>query len=41
MIEDGRLSGIVSMGDVVKLRLEEIIRDAEVLRAFAVGAGPG
>ncbi len=41
VIEDGKLSGIVSMGDVVKMRLEEIIRDAEALRAFAVGAGPG
>ena len=41
VMEDGKLSGIVSMGDVVKMRLEEIIRDAEALRAFAVGAGPG
>ena len=41
VIEDGKLSGIVSMGDVVKMRLEEIVRDAEALRAFAVGAGPG
>ncbi len=41
VIEDGKLCGIVSIGDVVKMRLEEIIRDAEALRAFTVGAGPG
>ena len=41
VVEDGKLSGIVSMGDVVKMRLEEIMRDAEALRTFAIGAGPG
>jgi CBS domain-containing protein len=32
VIEDGALAGIVSIGDVVKSRLEEVEMEAEVLR---------
>ena len=32
--EDGRLGGIVSIGDVVKSRLDEIEREAEEMREY-------
>ena len=34
VVEDGRLSGMVSIGDVVKSRLDEIMREAEALRDY-------
>lgn len=38
VIEDGRLCGIVSIGDVVKNRLDEIEFEARSLRSFIAGA---
>ena len=38
VIEDGRLSGIVSIGDVVKYRLDEIQAEANSLRQFITSA---
>jgi len=37
VIEDGKLCGIVSIGDVVKNRLEELETETHVLRDFIVG----
>ncbi len=37
VVEDGRLSGIISIGDVVKHRLGEIELEAESLRAYVQG----
>jgi CBS domain-containing protein len=39
VLEDGRLCGIVSIGDVVKNRLEEIEFEAEQLREYVTTAG--
>jgi CBS domain-containing protein len=36
VIDDGRLCGIVSIGDVVKTRIEETVREAESLREYIV-----
>ncbi len=36
VIEDGRLIGIVSIGDVVKWRLEETLHEAEALRDYVM-----
>jgi CBS domain-containing protein len=38
VLEDGALCGIVSIGDVVKWRVEEIEREAEALRAYVAQA---
>ena len=38
VVADGRLCGIVSIGDVVKNRLDEIESEATSLRSFIVGA---
>ena len=38
VMTDGALCGIISIGDVVKIRLEEIQREAESLRAYIAGA---
>jgi CBS domain-containing protein len=38
VINGGRMVGIVSIGDVVKARLEEIEHDAEVLREYIATA---
>ena len=38
VVADGALCGIISIGDVVKIRLEEIQREAESLRAYIAGA---
>ena len=35
---DGRLIGIVSIGDVVKRRLEEVEREAEEIRTYIATA---
>ncbi len=36
--EDGRLCGIISIGDVVKQRLDEIQREADAMREYIAGA---
>jgi len=38
VVEDGRLRGIVSIGDVVKNRLDEVEYEARSLRSFIAGA---
>ncbi len=38
VIEDNRLVGIVSIGDVVKLRLDDLVTEAEALRGYIAGA---
>jgi CBS domain-containing protein len=38
VVEDGRLRGIVSIGDVVKSRLDEVEYEASSLRSFIAGA---
>lgn len=37
VLREGRLAGIVSIGDVVKVRLGEIEQEAEQLRAYITG----
>lgn len=39
VIEDERLVGIVSIGDVVKTRIAETVREAENLREYIAAAG--
>lgn len=34
VVDDGALAGIISIGDVVKSRLDEIMREAEALRDY-------
>lgn len=34
VVEDGRLLGMVSIGDLVKVRLEETAQEAQALRAY-------
>lgn len=38
VVEDGRLVGIVSIGDVVKTRLEELETETTLLREYIVGS---
>ena len=38
VVQDGRLCGIVSIGDVVKYRLDEVEYEARSLRSFIAGA---
>ena len=38
VVQDGRLCGIVSIGDLVKNRLDEIEYEASSLRSFIAGA---
>ncbi|HEU0216518.1 MAG TPA: CBS domain-containing protein [Stellaceae bacterium] len=38
VVQDGRLYGIVSIGDVVKSRLDEVEYEARSLRSFIAGA---
>jgi CBS domain-containing protein len=38
VVQDGRLCGIVSIGDVVKNRLDEVEFEARSLRSFIAGA---
>lgn len=38
VVRDGRLCGIVSIGDVVKSRLDEVEYEARSLRSFIAGA---
>ncbi len=37
VIRDGKLAGLISIGDVVKMRLSEIEEEAEALRAYIAG----
>ena len=37
VISDGKLCGIISIGDVVKNRLEELQTETHVLRDYIVG----
>lgn len=39
VVEDGKLCGIISIGDVVKSRLEELETETNVLRDYIVGSG--
>lgn len=36
--QEGRLAGIVSIGDVVKARIEQVEREAEEMRAYIATA---
>jgi CBS domain-containing protein len=38
VVENGRLAGVISIGDVVKLRLEEMERESENLREYIATA---
>ena len=38
VVQDGRLRGVVSIGDVVKNRLDEVEYEARALRSFIAGA---
>lgn len=38
IVEDGRLVGMISIGDVVKYRLEEVARESEALRDYILTA---
>ena len=38
VIENGRLAGIISIGDVVKYRLEEIQKESEALKEYILTA---
>jgi hypothetical protein len=38
VVEDGRLCGIISIGDVVKHRLDEIQGEAVAMRSYITGA---
>jgi CBS domain-containing protein len=39
VIEDGKLAGMISIGDVVKLRIETIELEAEELKSYIASAG--
>jgi len=39
VIEDGRLAGIISIGDVVKHRLQELENEAHLLHDYIAGTG--
>jgi CBS domain-containing protein len=36
--ENGRLDGIISIGDVVKQRIEEVVREAEEMKSYIATA---
>jgi len=38
VLEEGRLAGIVSIGDLVKYRIEHIEREAEAMRSYIQGS---
>jgi CBS domain-containing protein len=38
VVKDGKLNGMISIGDVVKLRIENIEREAESMKAYIAGA---
>jgi CBS domain-containing protein len=39
VVADGRLAGMISIGDVVKLRMESIEREAEEMKTYIASAG--
>jgi CBS domain-containing protein len=39
VVSDGRLAGMVSIGDVVKFRIESIEREAEEMKTYIASAG--
>jgi CBS domain-containing protein len=39
VLEDGNLAGIISIGDVVKFRIEAIEREAEEMKTYIASAG--
>ena len=39
VVAQGRLAGMVSIGDVVKLRIELIEREAEEMKSYIASAG--
>lgn len=39
VVEDGSLIGMISIGDVVKLRIESIEREAEEMKSYIASAG--
>lgn len=41
VVQDGRLCGIISIGDVVKTRLDELLSESELLRNYVMGIGQG
>lgn len=41
VVENGELRGIVSIGDAVKYRLDETMKEADVLRSILGSVGPG
>jgi signal-transduction protein with cAMP-binding, CBS, and nucleotidyltransferase domain len=38
VVENGKLAGIVSIGDVVKWRIEEVVREADQIREYIATA---
>lgn len=38
VVKDGKLNGMISIGDVVKFRIETIEREAEDMKAYIAGA---
>jgi len=38
VVEQGRLAGVISIGDVVKFRVEEIERESDALREYIATA---
>jgi CBS domain-containing protein len=39
VVEDGRMVGVISIGDVVKRRIEDVEREAHEMRAYISAAG--
>jgi CBS domain-containing protein len=39
VVSGGRLAGMISIGDVVKLRIESIEREAEEMKSYIASAG--
>ncbi len=39
VIEEGRLLGVISIGDVVKRRIDDAVHEAEALREYVASAG--
>jgi len=38
VVDQGRLVGVISIGDVVKYRMEEVVHDADALREYIATA---
>jgi CBS domain-containing protein len=39
VVDDGKLAGMISIGDVVKFRIESIEREAEEMKSYIASAG--